>query len=293
MEIPEGIRSIGSAAFADNYITAVNLPNFLESIGSEAFAGNDIHELSLPVGVRLGPRSFASNGFLSSVTIPDDARIYGGNPFCDCPELTSLKEVKVNLKTSQYIKNGGIGLVNSEGMLIMPLEDLPDENVQPVKSIGAYCYAYNWDVDAAGLNGLDLSSIDIYAFFWAINLTSVTFGRDNVKYIGTNAFNHCDIRTLDLPSSLTEINGRAFAFNENLSSVNIPANISSIDEGAFLSCTALKGVYMSGDYTVAPNIAENAFEGDPHYLIRLKDKATYDLFRASPQLSSLNMTYGQ
>lgn len=205
--------------------------------------------------------------------------------------LSSTKEVKINLSTSQYIKNGGLGLLNENNILVMPLEDLPAENVKPIKCIGAYCYAHNNRLTAIELTGQSLLEIDAFAFCEAENLTSVTFG-NNIEKIGFEAFAFCDLRSLDLPSSLTYIDQVAFYGNKNLPSVDIPASVSAIDNAAFGKCAELRHVYMTGDYTVAPDIAENAFNEVPYYRIHVKDKATYDLFRAKPELSSFTIIYG-
>lgn len=283
VDIPEGITCIAEGAFANNEITSLSLPNSLSVIEPGAFLGNYLNEVSLPPSVAIFDQSFSWNENLSSVTIPDNVKICRGNPFYHCPKLSSTKEVNININNTQYLKNGGIGLIDTNNVLVMPLDDLPFENVQPVKSIGMYCYAYNKSINNVGLNEPNLSSIADYAFFWAQNLTAVSFGQNNIKSIGENTFNHCDLRNLNLPSSLTNINLRTFAFNENLSSVDIPASISSIGSGAFYNCTKLNDVYMTGDYTVAPNISEDAFENTgingTGCLIHVKNKDMYDLFK--------------
>ena len=295
VDIPEGVTYIAEDAFANNEITSVSLPNSLIVIEPGAFFGNDIYEVFLPLSTSVFDQSFSWNVNLSYVTIPDNVNILRGNPFYHCPRLSSTKEVNVNISTSQYLKNGGIGLINADNVLVMPLDDLPLENVQPVKSIGMYCYAYNESINRIGLNESNLSGIADYAFFWAQNLTAIAFGQDNIKYIGQNAFNHCNLKELNLPSSLANINTRVFAFNESLSSVNIPSSISSIGDGAFYNCTELRHVYMSGDYTTAPSIAENAFEGTGYEstgcLIHVKNKTMYDLFNEAG-LSSLSSIGG-
>lgn len=295
VDIPEGITYIAEDAFANNELTSISLPNSLSVVEPGAFSGNDLHEVSLPPSVAIFDQSFSWNENLSSVTIPDNVKICRGNPFYRCPKLSSTKEVNININNTQYLKNGGIGLIDTDNSLIMPLDDLPFEDVQPVKSIGMYCYAYNESINSVGLNEPNLSSIADYAFFWAQNLTAVSFGQNNIKSIGQNAFNHCDLRKLNLPSSLTNIKPRSFAFNEKLSSVNIPASISSIESDAFYDCTDLRDVYMTGDYTIAPSIAENAFENTgvegTGCLIHVKNKAMYDLFN-NAGLSSLSSIGG-
>ncbi|MCH5143429.1 MAG: leucine-rich repeat protein [Clostridiales bacterium] len=66
------------------------------------------------------------------------------------------------------------------------------------------------------------TSIDKYAFWYCVNLTSITLP-DSIKRIGTYAFNHC----------------------ENLDSITIPDKVTSISYGAFQSCKGLKSVTFS------------------------------------------------
>lgn len=65
-------------------------------------------------------------------------------------------------------------------------------------------------------------------------LTSATFADDSkVTYIGGQAFLENNLSTVDIPDSVTEIKGYAFAQNKIAGEVTIPSGVTIIDEGIF------------------------------------------------------------
>ena len=81
---------------------------------------------------------------------------------------------------------------------------------------------------------------------------------DNVLEIGTSAFEKLQIRSVQLPRGLKEIDCQAFFGCENLASVSIPQGTKSIDDSAFDSCTALTSVQLSEGIN---QIGNEAFQG--------------------------------
>ena len=51
VKIPEGITSIGSRAFYDNYLMSVEIPESVTSIGRAAFATNNLMSVDIPKSV--------------------------------------------------------------------------------------------------------------------------------------------------------------------------------------------------------------------------------------------------
>ena len=91
--VPEGVRRIGPAAFADfGPLGAVALPASLEEIGPDAFAGCErLEEVDLPPGVRAIPAgAFANCAALRRVRAPGVASI-GPFAFAGCPALETVE----------------------------------------------------------------------------------------------------------------------------------------------------------------------------------------------------------
>lgn len=79
---------------------------------------------------------------------------------------------------------------------------------------------------------------------------------DDVAIVGQNAFNSCTLLTeVQLPSSLTKIEGATFRFCSSLAKINIPESVSYIGQRAFEGCSSLpevltitKSVKYIGEY---------------------------------------------
>lgn len=72
----------------------------------------------------------------------------------------------------------------------------------------------------------------------------------NVIGIGDEAFQYCDITSIDLPNSITYIGEFAFRDCRNITSITLPSSVSSIGYAAFLYCTELISVNIPENITV-------------------------------------------
>ncbi|MDR0914307.1 MAG: leucine-rich repeat protein [Oscillospiraceae bacterium] len=92
-----------------------------------------------------------------------------------------------------------------------------------------------------------------------VELTSITMG-DNIQYIGDHAFASSKLESVVLPKYLNHLGDFAFAYCENLVSVDFSRlfNLTTIPQLCFYECTALKSVYIDSSVTT---LARQSFQG--------------------------------
>ena len=72
-----------------------------------------------------------------------------------------------------------------------------------------------------------------------------------VKVIGADCFNHCNLSEITLPGSLEKVGAWAFGYNTELESIEFPESVKEIGNAALGGCTALKKVIFYGDTQIA------------------------------------------
>ncbi|MDY2656375.1 MAG: leucine-rich repeat protein [Candidatus Limiplasma sp.] len=92
-EIPQGITSIGDAAFGwCNSLTDITIPDSVITIGDAAFEGCDsLTDITIPDSVTtIGDAAFYGCKSLTSITLPDSVTTIGDFTFGLCDSLTSI-----------------------------------------------------------------------------------------------------------------------------------------------------------------------------------------------------------
>lgn len=79
-------------------------------------------------------------------------------------------------------------------------------------------------------------------------MTSVDLG-DTVEIIGRSAFGSTSLQQVIIPDSVTRIDGGAFSYCNELTTVEIGSNVSYIDYTAFMSCPKLESITVSSNNT--------------------------------------------
>ncbi len=113
--IPEGVTSIGEAAFTDCIgLTSVTMPEGVTSMGWSAFAGcTGLTSVRIPSSLtRISVGAFASCSGLTSVTIPEGVTSIDGHAFDGCSSLTSVDIPSGMMYVNEWAFKGCSGLTS-------------------------------------------------------------------------------------------------------------------------------------------------------------------------------------
>ena len=176
---------------------------------------------------------------LTSVTFPEGLTSIGDNAFNGCSGLTSVTFPE-GLTSIGYK-----AFYNCYGLTNAPIPE-------GVTSIGAMAF---WYCDLTSVTiPASVTSIDKWAFYYNSNLLSVTINSDAImsKVPGypyeennlSEVFGH-QVKELIIGEGVTSIAHHAFAKCTGLTSVTIPASLTSIGISAFGYCRSLINVQIS------------------------------------------------
>lgn len=123
-----------------------------------------------------------------------------------------------------------------------------------VVEMGKYCFSYS-GID--GCNGIikNLTVIPDYAFAYCSSLSNLNLTNSTVREIKPYAFIYTKFSDVTFGSRLTTIGAHVFQ-NSYLRTVSLPANVTSVDYGAFSYCALLTTVTLSTGLT---KISRNMF----------------------------------
>ena len=123
-----------------------------------------------------------------------------------------------------------------------------------VTSIGQMAFAYCDNLTSATIPG-SVNSWGTGAFAICPNLVNVTLNYGLIS-IGNDVFDSTGLTSIDIPASVTSIDDFAFYNCQSLTSVTIPANVTNIGEFAFNYCNNLTRARFMGD---APTLDAGVF----------------------------------
>ncbi len=228
--LPEGVTSIGEAAFRNTDIFYLTIPATVKSIGKEAFYQTRLRTIDFAPESQLqtiGYAAFYQCVYLREFIMPnsvttlerhDNDPSRSSNTFHNC---TSLAKVSL-----------------SDGLTTLPKYTFYNANLTDLKLPS------------------NLRTIEEYCFNNNKNLTKVVLP-ETLRTIGDEAFGYCGLDTLKLPLKLASLGYNAFEYNTNLKKVELPSNISEYNN-TFYMATGVKTV-------VCPSATPPTIKNDPFY----------------------------
>ena len=133
------------------------------------------------------------------------------------------------------------------------------------------------EVTADMLQGI--TSIGSYAFYYSLNLRSVTIP-NSVTSIGSSAFYNCtSLTSITIPNSVTNIGGGAFHYCTSLTSVTIPNSVTSIGQSAFYNCRSLASLTVEA--ATPPTLSGGVFENTSSGFVIYVPAELVDTYKAA------------
>lgn len=237
--LPKKLRTIGFYAFYNmGNLRHVEIPNTLRSIGYYAFAScTALRKVELNERLEeLGNMAFYGTA-LEALTIPASVKSMG---YSICGNSTNLKRLTI-LADIEKIRTDC-------ALLCTQLETL--ELPSQVKEIEDEAF----------------SSTNLETTVWPSALET----------IGVGAFSCCRFKDIVLPGHVSTIKREAFAYNEQLQAITLPACLQTIDQSALLGCPLLERVVCES--TVPP--ATLSKERTPQAVLFVPE-GTEDAYRAA------------
>lgn len=260
IQLPENLKFLGESSFENNAITEVHIPKTLVSIGNRAFYTNKITQINFPAdGVleTIGSFAFSINQ-ISALKIPNSVKAVQTGAF----QKNVLTEVTLP-QNSDFISIGAAAFANNQlTMIYIP---------KSVKQVEDNAFNTNQLTSVTFEAGSALTSIGVHGF--ANNQLTAIILPETLKNIAELAFLNNQLTTVDFGANptLQHIQQYAFATNK-LTSFDLPKSVISIGHYAFTH-NKLKSFKVTADSALM-SLGQYAFEGNPLETFKLEKAVT-------------------
>jgi hypothetical protein len=253
VQLPTGITKIPAGLFYGcTSLKNITIPSTVTSIGAYAFEDCDLlKSVTIPTGVTsIGTGAFSGCNGLSSITIPSTVTSIENEAFRYCGGIKEVYNYSNLQITAGDSSNGGVAqyavAVYKSASATSSIVTTTDGFMFITSGTDYYLVGYSGTETELTLpESYNDSSYKIkaYAFYNRADIASVTIPKDAVTEIGERAFYKCArLWNIDL-GNVSTIGREAFYGCNNLTSIIVPASVTSLDENAFRGCEKLLEVY--------------------------------------------------
>ena len=283
ISFPSSVISIGKRAFAGcTGLTSITIPDNVKRTGTEIFSGcTGLTDVTISGSVkRIQTAAFMGCSNLKNVTLCEGIKVIGGDSFRGCTSLTSIS-IPDSVETI-------------ESLAFLDCTNLAEINIPQTTDIQGNPFGETAWLEKQGdwvvLNGTLLSYrgeqtdvvIPDYVTALGGNWYEGGYWHNNDWYgleyvviphsvteIKGNAFWHCtDLKSVNIPDSVTYIGSRAFA-DTGLTKVVIPDSVKTVGNAAFEECYNLTDIVIPNSVTeIDPSEGGiPAFDRSPNVII--------------------------
>ena len=252
--IPDNVTIIGDSVFSRcKNLTSVVIGDGVTTIGYRAFAETDnLTDVSVADGVeRIKPLAFYRSG-ITSMVLPDTVVSIGERAFAECKALASIN-IPASLET---INDKTFYKCESLQSIVFP------ESLYEIRGMA---------FSQSGLTSIHIPATLEYFDYNALptTLRSITVAEDHPCYMdidgvmfnkeGTTLVRYPAGRVgvYTVPEGVTTIGTRAFYDATGLSMVTLSDSVETLENGAFLFCSALTWVDLNNVVSVGLSVFTN------------------------------------
>ncbi|MGL4952016.1 MAG: leucine-rich repeat protein [Mycoplasma sp.] len=293
------VKNIAASAFENNEkIRKISLPDSLLSIGSRAFAGLkklDISELVISDNTtEFGEAIFANSENIDVIKVPkswDDnpetwRKDYKGNYVVRDRKTIINDEQKaettihIEQLISKLTNTSSIGVIENKELLskLIPeninsfpssesfagetkFEIINSENIDTLTKKIEIKYDKYWDDNGNTIENSE-KSFDLIVSFVTDGLYNITPDGELTGLIDGYAESpEWNDGNIIIPSKVNKISSDAFKDNDNIKTINILGDLTSIGDEAFYKCNSLTEINSPNNLSTVESIGKGSFEG--------------------------------